>query len=329
MNFAFLEIIKPHKTIHWVLYGLVVFLLTFCLVGWDIFLGLPNKDEIKNYRIHSTVESFENFNWEQVEQRPVRKWLPLSAIAANLQKAVIISEDDTFFEHKGVNLQMVKEAFKVNLTRRRYARGASTITMQLARNAFLTKEKSLIRKLKEIIVARRIEESLTKGQILELYLNIVEWGENIYGAEAAAQYYFGKAAYELNLAESSLLASILPNPKRFNPFRGIGTAKKLQKRVLDLMRLSRILDEQTAVATYGTPIYLRDQLPEESKIDAFQHVVAAESLTNSPPDSTVNTVMDFPDSIAHSNKSIFDSFSIHINFRDKANPDSSSTERFK
>lgn len=240
----------------------MIILLPLILLGSltiFIFWGLPDAQEIKNFKVQSTVQSFENIDWEQRRSNPIRRWVPLGAISENLQKAVIISEDDTFLEHKGVNFEMMREAFKVNLERKRYARGASTITMQLARNAFLNKEKSLLRKIREIIVARRMEDALTKKQILELYLNIVEWGNNIYGAEAAAQYYFGKPARALNLAESSLLAGMLPNPKRFNPYTRMQTVKKFQKRVLHLLKLSHAIDAETAALAYEKPIYLRGQ----------------------------------------------------------------------
>jgi monofunctional biosynthetic peptidoglycan transglycosylase len=325
LNFEFLKKIKPRKTVHWVLYGLLLLFVAIALVALNVFLGLPNQDDIKNYYIPSTVESFENFNWEKIPEGPIRKWVPLSAISENLQEAVIISEDDTFFQHHGVNLEMIKKAFEVNLKRKHYARGASTITMQLARNAFLTKEKSLIRKLKEIIVAHRIEGALSKNRILELYLNLVEWGENIYGAEAAAQYYFGKSASELNLAESTLLASILPNPKRYNPFQRMQTVKKFQKRVLDLMKLSRIIDEQTVAATYSTPIYLRSQT---TQIDTSQQTVEIESRPNLPQDSMGSTTMELPESIRDSTKSHFDSVSIYDNFRDQIIADSLSSNPF-
>lgn len=286
-------------------------LFTFLLSAILIFRGLPSENEIRDFRITSTVESFHNFDWQNPPAGPIRKWVPATAISEYLRDAVVISEDDLFWSHNGINFTMMKEAFKVNWERKRYARGASTITMQLARNAFLTREKSLLRKVREIIVTRRIEKTLSKARILELYLNLIEWGENVYGAEAAARYYFDKPARDLTLAEASTMAAILPNPIRFNPFTRPETVKTFQKRVLSLMALSRVIDHATAKAAFETPIRLRGQkqiqwargdtlsVPAQEGIESFagmrEHVLRAYSAqldtvaigiaTNDPTDS--------------------------------------------
>lgn len=254
---------KPARQLSPVARLIILFSSLFVLIvafgAFAIFGGLPDEQEIKDFQLSSTVKSFDNFDWEKKRDEPIRKVVPLNAIAENLQKAVIISEDDTFWYHDGVNFQMIKEAWKVNWERGGYARGASTITMQLARNAFLSKEKTLVRKIREIIVARRIEEVLSKKQILELYLNIIEWGDHVYGAEAAAQYHFNKSARNLNLSEASMLAAILPNPIRFSPFRRMETALRFQNRVLELMMLSKLIDPKTSEAAFAAPLHLRGQ----------------------------------------------------------------------
>jgi monofunctional biosynthetic peptidoglycan transglycosylase len=250
-------------------------LLILVLGAFAIFGGLPGEQDVRQYRLSSTVKSFDNFDWSKKRIEPVRKVVPIDAISETLQKAVIISEDDTFWHHDGVNFQMMKEAWKINWDRGRYARGASTITMQLARNAFLSKEKTLARKIREIILARRMERALSKKQIFELYLNIIEWGDHVYGAEAAAQYHFGKSARNLNWSEASMLAGILPNPKRFSPFRRMQTARRFQRRVLDLLVISKIIDAQTAEAAFAAPLHLRGQ-------PTFPIPVPFDSLTAPP-----------------------------------------------
>lgn len=220
----------------WKVLGVVFFLVGG--VYLFLFAGLPDAEEIKNFQPSTTVNP-ERLNWNKRPTDSIRIWVPLKRISPLLQKAVIISEDDVFYLHNGVNYETMKEAFRVNWERGRYVRGASTLTMQLARNAFLHKRKTLLRKIREIIVARRLEENLTKSRILELYLNIVEWGDGIYGAEAAARYYFGKSAINLNLAEATLLASMLPNPKYFNPFKRLKSVQKMQRRVIWLMQNAR------------------------------------------------------------------------------------------
>ncbi len=231
--------------------------LTFDLLVWLIlFAGLPSVEEIKAFKPHSTVKAG-RINWSKRSADSIRIYVPLAKISPLLQQAVVISEDDLFYQHHGFNLPMLKEAMRVNFEKKRYVRGASTITMQLARNAFLHKRKTIVRKLRELVLTGRIEEALTKKQILEMYLNIVEWGEGIYGAEAASRFYFDKPASQLTLAETSLLAAMLPNPIYFNPYKRMKTCGRMQKRVLDLMTLSRVITAEQARAAGPSAIWLR------------------------------------------------------------------------
>ncbi len=259
--------------------------LTLDLACWLIlFAGLPSVEEIKAFKPHSTVKA-SRINWNKRGADSIRIWAPLSKISPLLQQAVVISEDDLFYQHNGFNLPMMKEALRVNLEKKRYVRGASTITMQLARNAFLHKRKTIVRKLREIILTQRIEEALTKKQILEMYLNIVEWGEGIYGAEAASRFYFDKPASQLTLAEASLLAAMLPNPIYFNPYKRMKSCARMQKRVLDLMQLSRVITAEQARAAGPSAIWLRG--------------TPAPVVEPAPQDSSATSIspleMDFPD----------------------------------
>lgn len=224
--------------------------------GWLlIFGGLPNTDEIRAYQPESTARTG-NVNWERRFHSPIRIWVPASKISNKLKQAVVVSEDDLFYQHDGLNLDMMKESFEKNLAKGRYVRGASTITMQFARNAFLHKQKTLRRKVREIILTRRIEKALSKERILELYLNIIEWGEGIYGAEAAARYYFGKSAANLDWAEASMLAGMLPNPKYFNPYKRMKACQRMQKRVLWLLQLHRLVTAEQAQALQASGVRL-------------------------------------------------------------------------
>jgi monofunctional biosynthetic peptidoglycan transglycosylase len=224
-------------------------LVVISLLGGGVYLllfaGLPDAEEIKAYQPASTVNP-DRLNWSKRAADSIRIWAPIKRISPLLQKAVIISEDDVFYQHDGINYKMMKEAFRLNVEKGRYVRGASTITMQLARNAFLHKRKTLLRKAREMILARRLEKNLSKTRILELYLNIVEWGDGIYGAEAASRYYFGKSAATLNLAEATLLASMLPNPKYFNPFKRLKSVQRMQHRVIWLMQNAREITPEQA-----------------------------------------------------------------------------------
>ncbi len=232
---------------------IVVIISTF----WLLYSDLPDDETILNYFPETTVNNLTNFDWEKEIITPVRKYVPLKRISEELRKAVVISEDDLFFEHSGINMTELKKAFRENVEKKRFARGASTITMQLARNAFLFKKKTITRKLKEIIITKRIEKLLDKRTILEYYLNVVEWGPNIYGAEPAAYYYFNKPAAKLNLSESSLLAGILPNPIYFNPFSNIKGARRKQSRVLKLMKETHLISYLKMKQIKNNPIHLR------------------------------------------------------------------------
>jgi monofunctional biosynthetic peptidoglycan transglycosylase len=140
------------------------------------------------------------------------KWVPLDRISPYLKQAVVIAEDDQFWVHHGFNWEAIKAAAKTNWKRKSLSFGASTITQQLARNLFLSPSKNPFRKIKELFIALKLERGLTKERILELYLNVAEWGDGIYGAEAAARHYFGTSASNLSKHQASFLAAILPRP---------------------------------------------------------------------------------------------------------------------
>ena len=140
-------------------------------------------------------------------------WVPYGAISDHLKKAVLVSEDAAFFSHKGVDIDELKAALKKDWETMSFNRGGSTITMQLAKNLFLNPSKNPLRKVKEIVIAHQLEQKLSKRRIFEIYLNVVEWGRNIYGIEAASRHYFGKSAANLDPLESATLAALLPSPR--------------------------------------------------------------------------------------------------------------------
>jgi monofunctional biosynthetic peptidoglycan transglycosylase len=141
-------------------------------------------------------------------------WVPLERISRRLVDAVVASEDATFFSHGGFDWSALREAFRLNLASGRYARGGSTITQQLAKNLALGTEKSLLRKAREALLTARLEHRLDKRRLLALYLNVVEWGDGVFGVEAGAQRHFATGAAELSTAQAVLLASMLPAPRR-------------------------------------------------------------------------------------------------------------------
>ncbi len=169
-----------------------------------------------------------------------KKWVNLSEISPYLIKAVMIAEDDRFYMHEGFDIEGIKEAIRKDLKKGRFVAGGSTISQQLAKNLFLTPEKTLARKLKEALITWRLEKNLSKKRILELYLNVVEWGPGVFGAEAASNYYFGKSAKELTPEEASRLAAILPNPLKYK----LNDSRYVENRsafILEIMRKRGII----------------------------------------------------------------------------------------
>ena len=169
-------------------------------------------------------------------------WTPSEIIPPEMKWAVIVAEDATFYRHEGIDVKAIKNAIKYDLETKSFARGASTITQQLAKNLFLTREKTITRKIEEIILAKRMERELTKGRILELYLNAVELGPMVYGIGHGAQYYFGKPAKALTPRECAFLAAMLPGPqKTYNPYRHLARVLHRSDMILRLLRDKGVL----------------------------------------------------------------------------------------
>jgi len=148
-----------------------------------------------------------------------QRWTPYDRISMNLKRAVITAEDARFAEHEGVDWEAIEKAYQDNLKKGRPARGGSTITQQLAKNLFLSPERSYLRKGQELVITYMIETFWDKRRILEVYLNVVEWGEGLFGADAAARHYFGTTAAQLSPEQAARMAAFLPNPKRYGRIR--------------------------------------------------------------------------------------------------------------
>lgn len=173
----------------------------------------------------------------QAEDKTVKinwAWRSLSRISPNLRRAVVVAEDSTFWEHHGFDWEGIRVALDKNIDRGRLSAGGSTITQQLAKNLYLSPEKSVTRKLQEAILTCRLEMNLSKERILELYLNVVEWGKGVYGAEAAARRYFGVSASALTKSQAATLAAMLPDPLHRSPDSRV--VKKLAAIILKRMR---------------------------------------------------------------------------------------------
>jgi monofunctional biosynthetic peptidoglycan transglycosylase len=180
-------------------------------------------------------------------------WIPYSRISPVLRRAVLIAEDDAFFSHSGLDWDEMRESARRNLESRRVVRGGSTITQQLAKNLYLGNERTITRKLKEILLAMRMERALTKRRIFELYLNSIEWGDGVFGIEAASRHHFGVSASALTPRQAALLAAVIINPRRYStasPGRRIeGRARRILSR---LYRRGYLSEDDYRLAT-GRP----------------------------------------------------------------------------
>ncbi|HUR81024.1 MAG TPA: monofunctional biosynthetic peptidoglycan transglycosylase [Thermoanaerobaculia bacterium] len=163
-------------------------------------------------------------------------WVSYGQISPYLRRGVLVAEDNSFYEHEGVDVDAMKEAFERDWKRRKISHGGSTITQQLAKNLYLSPSRNPLRKVREYFIARSLEKHLTKKRILEIYLNVVEMGERVYGAEAAARHYFKKSASALSTREAALLAGCLPNPRIMNPGDPNKRLRARQRMILSRMK---------------------------------------------------------------------------------------------
>lgn len=148
------------------------------------------------------------------------RWVPYSRISNNLKRAIIASEDANFSEHDGIDWEALEKAYEKNAKKGKVVAGGSTITQQLAKNLFLSGERTYIRKAQEVVITYMLEFLMDKERIFEIYLNVVEWGNGIFGAEAAAQHYYGIPAASLSAAQAARLAVMLPKPRFYDRNRG-------------------------------------------------------------------------------------------------------------
>jgi monofunctional biosynthetic peptidoglycan transglycosylase len=172
---------------------------------------------------------------EGLKPKQLYRWVGYSRISPNLKRAVLVAEDSAFWDHEGIDVEQVRKSIQDSLSRGQAPRGASTITQQLAKNLYLSPSYDPLRKIKELIIARRLEVALSKTRILEIYLNVIEWGDRVWGAEAAARTYFGVSATSLSRPQSALLAGAIINPRLLTPARP--TRRLLRRQQIILARM--------------------------------------------------------------------------------------------
>ncbi len=223
---------------------ILVFLLSLGLLGIAAYNSIP---EVKV--MHGCLKT-RMYSYYLCPTSP--NYVLIDAISPNVINAIVVSEDGTFYDHQGFDWFEIKGSIEKNLSSLDYARGGSTITQQLAKNVFLSGEKSLLRKVREAILTVQIEKKFSKRQILEKYLNVIEFGPNIFGVKSAARHYFDKDPMDLDILEASFLAFLLPNPKRYResfvvknltPF-----ARKSLARIVSRLAKYRKISEEDKVA---------------------------------------------------------------------------------
>jgi membrane carboxypeptidase/penicillin-binding protein len=236
-----------------------------------VVTGLPDKNDVRGLTTMAQATTlldvhgrpaFTIFKEQRIE-------VPLERISPHLVQAIVSVEDQRFYDHGGLDIVRVAGAALTNVRAGRAAQGGSTLTQQLARQSFLTTEKTYRRKLKEMIVAARIESQFDKKEILELYLNKVYFGDGLYGVEAASLGYFGKHAADVDVAEAALLAGLVKSPSTYAPTVDVERATARRKVVLQAMRSSGAIDAATYENAVQQPVRLKDTLRKEESYGQY------------------------------------------------------------
>jgi monofunctional biosynthetic peptidoglycan transglycosylase len=231
----------------------IVILLVVVIGGFYFYVGLPDVSDLKTKNPRSTalmVQRYREAKKNAAIFRIRQKWVDFEAIPKLLQETVRVTEDASFYQHKGIDFVELKAAIKKNWQKGEYARGASTITQQLAKNLYLSTDKSIIRKIEELLITLRLEKDLSKDRIFELYLNVIEWGPGIFGVEMAAEHYFKKPVGQLTLEEIVRLVAVIPQPLKINPTENSDWLNWKARWILDALRRYAYIDENQYQTIY-------------------------------------------------------------------------------
>jgi monofunctional biosynthetic peptidoglycan transglycosylase len=220
-----------YKLLRWLLFLFFLFFLS--VAAAYVFTPDPEEFLIKNPARTAFMEMRTNAAKKKGKMLFIaHRYIKYSRISQDLKDAVRISEDGGFFLHNGFDFGEIKESIKLNIKNKKLKRGASTITQQLAKNLYLSSKKTIVRKLEEAFLTIKLEKQLSKKRIFELYLNYIEFGNGVFGVEAACRKYFKKPASKLTVFESARLASIIPNPRKWSPNK---PTKRLKNRTKILL----------------------------------------------------------------------------------------------
>jgi monofunctional biosynthetic peptidoglycan transglycosylase len=214
--------------------------------GLLIYLSLPDVSDLTTNNPRSTALMLQRFREAKQSQANLvirQQWVSFDKIPKLFKDTIRVTEDAAFYQHQGVDLGELKAAIKKNWQKGKYVRGASTITQQLAKNLYLSTDKSVIRKIKEYLITRRLENQLSKQRIFNLYLNVIEFGPGIFGVQAAAKHFFNKDVSQLNLEEMIRLTAVIPKPLKETPTRNSSWIQWKASWILDTMRRYKYIDQ--------------------------------------------------------------------------------------
>ena len=276
--------LKPQKRhwLRWVLLSVgLLFVLTLAVaVGVGVMIyqrlvaDLPQVSELEDYQPSLVTKVYDRYG-EQIADFFIEKRIlvPLADIPMHVRQATIAAEDRRFYSHNGIDIRGILRAVRVNYQAGGTREGASTITQQVARTLFLNRDRTFARKIREAILAWRIEQHYRKDQILELYLNQIFYGHNAYGIEAAAQLYFGKSVKDLTLSEGALIAGLPPSPNGYSPLKNFPRSLQRRDHVLSRMVEAGYLTPEQAEEAQKEPIVLNPPPPRVHKAFYFVEYV--------------------------------------------------------
>jgi len=271
-----------------------VLLLAAGTLGYATYVltGLPARDDVRALARKNPGKTGVMRQREEEAKakgrrpRLVQTWIPLERVSRNLIQAVIASEDQKFFGHEGIDWQAIQESVGANVTQRQSVRGGSTITQQLAKNLYLSPSRNPLRKLKEMVLAYRLEWALPKDRILALYLNVAEFGPNLWGVEAASRAYFGKSADRLTIDEAAELIATLPHPLTSNPAHSPSRTLARAQLILRHLRGENVeVPLEEPVDSVPLPPVI-PVVPIDTVTPILAPGLPADTLAKRPPDST-------------------------------------------
>ena len=233
---------------------MIAALVLFSYIGY-IYLTLPDVRRLAKENPKTSAFMQLRIDEARANDRKFsirHQWVSYSRISPTLKRAVIVTEDAAFFDHDGIDLEEIRASLEKNWEEGQFLRGASTITQQLAKNLYLSPSRNPLRKVKELLITRRLEAALTKQRIFEIYLNMIEWGDGIFGCEAAARTYFGKACANLDVPEAALMAGAIINPREHSPARP--TKRLLRRQQIILRRMQFKPPAPAAAPANETPV---------------------------------------------------------------------------